>query len=357
MMYSARSRYPRKKMVVYTLTLVLVIFVVAALWTRHYYMQQLQPLQEQQSSTQITITQGMTPREVANTLEQQNIIRSSLAFQWYLRSQDLRGAIKTGQYTVSPHLTVQEIAALLTGGAPSEVAQFTVLPERRIDQIRDALIDAGFRADSVDRALNPSLYQDHPARAWTPTGANLEGYLYPETFQIDAMTTPQRIIEMSLDQMALRLTEDIRNGIEAQGLSVHEGIILASIVEREVTNDNPDDRPQVAQVFYRRLKEGMRLESDITALYGAALAGLDPLDYPGYTSEYNTYQNDGLPPTPISNVTESSLEAVARPANTDFLYFVSGDKDPVTGISTTYFSDTLAEHQRLTRQYCSTACQ
>lgn len=357
MTYSLRTGSRNKKTIAYGLVIVAVCVLAGFFGLRYYYQQLLEPVQSDQENSVIEVVAGATPQEVADILETEGIIRSSLAFQWHLRSEGLRSELKIGQYTLSPHLSSQEIATLITGGGVAEVAELTIFPERRLDQIRTSFIEAGFSPSSVDKALNPALYRDHPARAWAPAGASLEGYLYPETFQIDAMTTPQNIIELSLDQLELRLTEQVRTGIEDQGLTVHEGIILASIVEREVTDDNPDDRPRVAQVFYRRLAEGMRLESDITALYGAALDGLDPAENPGYSSPYNTYQNDGLPPTPISNVSESALQAVANPAETNFLYFVSGDKDPKTGVSTTYFSDTLAEHERLTRLYCSTACE
>ena len=128
---------------------------------------------------------------------------------------------------------------------------------------------------------------------------------------------------------------------------MHQGITLASIIEREAST--PEDRSRVAQVFYRRISEGRRLQSDATALYGAALNGAEPSAH--YESAYNTYSHDGLPPGPISNVSASSLAAVANPASTDYLYFVAGDDGQ------TYFSHTLAEHEALTQQHCTRACQ
>lgn len=118
-------------------------------------------------------------------------------------------------------------------------------------------------------------------------------------------------------------------------------------MEREVPAGG--ERAQVAQVFLKRLNMGMKLESDATASYGAILAGQEPSLT--YNSPYNTYAHPGLPPGPISNVSETSLAAVAHPATTDWLYFVSGD-DGVT-----YFSKTLAEHEALTAQHCKKLCQ
>ncbi len=135
-------------------------------------------------------------------------------------------------------------------------------------------------------------------------------------------------------------------------MSTHRAITLASILEREVVTQ--DDRKQAAQVFLKRLGSDIKLQSDATASYGAVLDGVaDKLNYNQtllYDSKYNTYENAGLPPGPISNVSESSLEAVAAPASTDWLFFVSGDD------GTTYFSKTGQEHQALTERYCKKLC-
>jgi UPF0755 protein len=130
-------------------------------------------------------------------------------------------------------------------------------------------------------------------------------------------------------------------------LSVHEALTLASIITQEVPK--AEDKAIVAQVFLKRIKNDIPLESDVTVFYAAKITGkVATLDI---DSAYNTYRNKGLPPGPVSNVTESSMRAIIQPATTDYLYFVAGD-DGVT-----HFSKTLAEHQALTRQYCKQLCQ
>lgn len=171
--------------------------------------------------------------------------------------------------------------------------------------------------------------------------------MYPESYQKSAGTDPKTIIGLSIEEMEKRLTPELRADFAKQGLSVYQAVTLASVVEKEVSN--AQDRAQVAQVFYKRLKNGMALESDATAIYGAVLAG-EARPSVRFESAYNTYSNKGLPPGPISNVTDSSLKAVARPANTDWTYFVSGDDGK------THFSKTLAEHEALTAQYCRKLC-
>ena len=146
--------------------------------------------------------------------------------------------------------------------------------------------------------------------------------------------------------MQKHLTADISDGFAAQGLGINKGIILSSMVEQEVSNQS--DRNQVAQVFLSRWKQGKPLESDVTTMYGDILAG-QPFSLT-FDTPYNVYLHKGLPPTPISNVSQSSMTAVAHPAKTNWLYFVSGDNGK------TYFSTNLKDHQALTKKYCHKLC-
>lgn len=345
--YSLRGIKNRWIRVMITIALVLVLVGGAgAIVARKLYNDNLRPVSASEASKIIEIPLGSTSSEIADILEDAGLIRKTWAFEWYVRNEGLRESLQAGTYSLKPSLSTQEITAILTQGKITQDL-VTILPGQRLDQIRDALINYGFKQKAVDAALDAKNYANHPALVDKPAKASLEGYIYPESFHKTADTDPKTIIEASLDEMQKRLTPDVRARIVKQGLTVHEGIILASIIEQEVGDVNPEDRPQVAQVFLKRIREGMRLESDATADYGAILDGQPPM--PGYDSAYNTYNNDGLTPTPISNVSETSLEAVARPAKTDYLYFVSGDGNYE---GKTYFSRTLSEHEELVRRYC-----
>jgi UPF0755 protein len=208
-------------------------------------------------------------------------------------------------------------------------------------------LKAGFSAADVDKALDPAQYPNNPALVDKPVAASLEGYLYPDSFQKTADTLPSTIVAASLAEMQDHLTPELRTAFAAEGFSTHQAITLASVVEKEVSSQ--DDRNKVAQVFLLRLKKNMPLGSDVTVLYGAIAAGQKTPSL-GFDSPYNTHIHTGLPAGPISNVTGSSLKAVAFPANTDYLYFVSGD-DGVT-----HFSHTVQEHEALTQQYCKKLC-
>lgn len=346
--YADRSTRSNRLRRVYLAAFVLVILIaVAALFVRHVYSADLQPVSKVSKTSLFTIKSGESSTEIASSLKKAGLIRSSDVFEWYVSSKNVRAELQAGTYSLSPNMSVQDIVNLFVNGKVA-ADLVTILPGQRIDQIRAALIKAGFAPAAVDTALNPKNYVGNPALADNPSSVtSLEGFLYPDSFEKTATTQPQTIIQESLDEMAQHLTPRIKAAFAHEGLSVYQGVTLASIVEQEVSSVN--DRNQVAQVFLSRLKAAMPLGSDVTALYGSIMAGQNPPTIT-YDSPYNTLLHPGLPPGPISNVGESALNAVAHPANTNWLYFVTGDNGK------TYFSTTLQQHQAYTQEYCHKLC-
>lgn len=338
-----RVRWPKR--LVIALVVIIGLVIAGMIAVRAFYDANLSAVSESTASQTYIIEEGATVNQVADDLEEKDLIRSSLVFQLYVRSKGDKNPLIAGTYRLQPNLSTPEIVAILTRGSVA-TDLVTILPGQRIDQVRESLIKSGFDEADVDAALDPATYEGNPALVDKPAGASLEGYLYPESFQRTATTKPQEIIEKSLELMSDNLTPDIRAAFASHGLSVYEGVVLASVVEQEAATQ--EDRDRVAQVFLKRLDIGMALQSDPTGKYGAMLDGKPP--QLGYPSAYNTYNNAGLMPTPISNVSKSSLLAVAKPASTDWLYFVAGDD------GRTHFSNTLEEHERLTQQYCTTLC-
>ena len=338
----------RRRITAIVISLVIVLAAGgAAVWAvRNYYQTNLKPVSSSQTAVIVTIPEGSTVSDIADLLKKDNLIRNSRIFTQYVRSQNQQDHLQAGTYSLRPSQSVQEITSIINGGNILK-RLFTILPGQRVDQIKSAMINAGFSTTEVEASFNPDLYKNFPALADKPAGASLEGYLYPDSYQKIATTKPQTIIEQSLDEMHKHLTPAIRDGLVKQGLTVHQGVNLASAIEMEVSK--PADRPIVAQVFLKRLRLGMLLQSDAMTTYGDILAGHGPST--SFDTPYNVYIHPGLPAGPISNVSQSSLEAVVSPASTDWLYFVS-DKD-----GNTYFSHTEAEHQALVRQHCQDLCQ
>jgi UPF0755 protein len=330
---------------------VLLVFIAVGgvIATRRLYSENLKPVNISSKERSVfVIASGSSVDTIATSLHDQKLIRSTTVFKQYVNGKDLGESFKAGTYRLGQYMSVSEIVSILTEGKVA-VDLFTILPGRRLDQIRQDFIDGGFAAEAVDKSLNPANYSGHPALVDKPAGATLEGYLYPDSFQKTADTDPGIIIAASLDEMNSHLTTELRSAYAAEGLTTYKAITLASVIEKEVSTQS--DRNTAAQVFFSRIKQGMRLQSDVTVLYGLALAGKDTtLVDTSFDSPYNTFLHDGLPAGPIANVTKSGLEAVAHPSNTDYLYFVAGD-DGVT-----YFSKTQAEHESLANQHCKKLC-
>ncbi len=332
--------------VIVVISLVFALVVAGAAFSvREVYLHNLRPVNASQHTVSITVPRGASVHDITLLLQQKGLIRSVWAFEWYVRSKEVRDELQAGTYELRPSQSVPEIVDVLTQGRIAK-GLVTILPAQRLSQIRERLIDSGFSTADVDKALQPDQYSSHPALVDKPASASLEGYLYPDSFEKTSDTKPETIIRASLDEMAKQLTPELRAAINSQGLTTYQGITLASIVEKEVSK--PEDRAIVSQVFYRRLRNDMVLGSDVTVLYGSLQAtGKADLTY---DSPYNTHLHVGLPPGPISNVSAVSLNAVAHPSNTDFLYFVTGD-DGVT-----YFSHTLDEHNANVAAHCQQLC-
>ncbi len=338
------SRVPRR--VILVLGVLLALALVGVFAVHHVYNARLDPVSTSQETQIFSVKQGSSVKEIANNLQDDKLIRSAWAMELYVHSKELGSSLQAGTYALSPSDGTVKIVKTLTKGVVA-TNLVTILPGQRIDQIRTSLINDGFSPTSVDAALQPSQYAELPIMAFKPTSVNtLEGLLWPDSFQKTADTDPSVIIRESLTEMGQNITADVQAAFATEGLNTYQGITLTSIVTQEVSK--PSDQAQVAQVFLSRLKQGMMLGSDVTANYGAVVAGKSP-DL-SYDSPYNTLIHTGLPPTPISTITKNALVATTSPAATNWLYFVTGDD------GTTYFSTNLQDHQAYTQKYCHKLC-
>lgn len=331
---------------VWMLSALLSAVLFSSLLSRYYYHRDLQAVSNSQQVQVFTVEKGSGVKSIAFDLKKDKLIRSEWAFQLYVRKNDLASKLQAGTYALSPSQDTQEIVKTLTGGRVS-TRLVTILPGRRVDQVRADFINYGFAPAAVDAALDPARYSDIAIMAIKPADiTTLEGLLWPDSFQKGPETDPADIIRQSIEETGQKMTPDIQAAFAAEGLTPYQGLVLASIVVQEV--NKPADQAQAAQVFLSRLKGGTMLGSDVTARYGS----IKNLGYPSltYDSPYNTHLHTGLPPTPISSINESALNASAHPAGTNWLFFVTGDD------GTTYFSHTLEEHQALTSKYCLKLC-
>lgn len=340
-----RKKASLKKILLFSCLSAIVLFVVLAVGVQYWYKQQLKPVTTSSNVISVDIEKGQSPQQISSKLQDAKIIRNSQAFLWYLRQRGLMNKLQAGHYELDSSKTTNEVVNALTSGDVA-TKQFTILPGRRLDQIKQKFLDSGFSKQEVEQAFLANNYANHPALVAKPASQNLEGYIFPDTFNLDTTTKPNQIIEQSLGEMAKALSPDVIDAFQKNGLTIYQGITLASIIEKEASGEA--DKRDIAAVFYNRLKKDMNLQSDVTYHYGAYLLGVEPTNT--LNSPYNTYRIKGLPPGPISNVSKSSLQAAAYPSQAQYLFFVAGDNGK------TYFANTLEEHDALAKQYCQKKC-
>lgn len=290
-----------------------------------------------------TLAPGTGIEELSQQLRNQRLIRSPQAFTVYATLTGARRNLQAGSYDISPSDSSREILEAITGGNVA-ANTFVVTEGLTMAQIKDLAKAQGINAKEFDAALAQEY--EYPFLAQRPAGASLEGYLFPDSYQLIKPVRPVAVVRLLLENFQKQLAAtDFEQKYAAKGLSLHQAVTLASIVEREVRSD--EDRALVAQLYMNRLAANMPLQADPTALYGAEIAGrqLSPAEAVRFNSPYNTYLQRGLPPGPISNPGLSALRAVANPRQNDYLYFLSGNDGK------THFARTYEEHQRNIERY------
>lgn len=322
---------------------VLIVGSILSMWL--WLSIQLSPLgDDKQQLIAITIKPGSTPSEIGKLLKEKSVIRSADAFDIHTRLSGTRGLLQAGTYRLSPSESTQQIVGHLTSG---KVDQFSItfLPGATLAEHKKVLRSADFSDAEIDEAFSATY--ESPLFEGRPAGADLEGYIYGETYNFSTGSSVGQILERTFQEFYDDLqSEGLIEKIQQRDLTLYQGITLASIIQREESKTN--DQKQVAQVFYTRLEMGMPLGSDVTYQYAAEKLGVERdvnLDSP-----YNTRRYTGLPPGPIASPGLDSLRATAEPASGSYVYFLSGDDDK------TYFSYTFEEHEANIRDHCKVKC-
>lgn len=334
----------RKNVILIVISTLLLLLVAAGIGGFLWYKAALTPVSSDKTRMRIDIAVGSSPADVGQTLFEKKLIRSTLAFDIYTRLSGSGSSFQAGTYNLSPSESTEIIVNHLVSGKTDEFS-LTFLPGATLKENRKQLLSVGYSEIEIDAALSKTY--NHPLFIDKPTSADLEGYIYGETYNFSGSATVEQILTRTFDEYYAKIQKnDLINKFKAQGLNLYEGITLASIIQRE--EPNPTDQKQVAQVFYLRLKEGMTLGSDVTAYYGADQIGVErsvAVDTP-----YNTRLHTGLPPGPIATPGFTGLQAATNPASGDYLFFLSGDDD------VTYYARTDAEHQVNIRNHCRVKC-
>jgi len=300
---------------------------------------------------EFVVEPGQAASDIAAELEPAGLLADTSLFLNYLRYRGLDSQLEAGTYRIDPRWTIPDLALGLTESFGQEIA-LRFLEGWRVEEmaaylsiVTPAQIEGDAFLNIVQRRtqFDPSPYA---ALETLPDGASLEGFLFPDTYRVPLDADAALLVDLMLRNFEQRVTPDLRAAIAGNGLSLRDGLTLASIVEREAPL--AEERPRVAAVFYNRLAQEMPLQADPTVQYAVGFdeasgswwkSGLTQADLQ-LPTPYNTYLNIGLPPGPIANPGLSSLQAVAYPLQSNELYFVADCDGPGGHI----FSETYAEH-------------
>lgn len=288
----------------------------------------------------VEIPTGATLADVSRDLQSRGLLRRAAAFRLLARLRGDAAQLRAGEYAIAPSQSGGQVLDQLVEGRV--VLHRLSIPEG----LTAAEIAQRLQAEGIVDAKDFLAVVHDPTAAGEMgvQGKSLEGYLFPETYQLAGGLPAREVARTFVDEF-LTVWKEIGPLAAKRGLSMHETVTLASIVEKET--GVPSERPLVAAVFENRLKIGMRLETDPAVIYGIPHfdGNLRKSDLENAANPYNTYMHGGLPPGPIANPGEASLRAVVQPANVDYLYFVSRND------GTHQFSRTYQQHLAAVDRY------
>jgi UPF0755 protein len=307
----------------------------------------------------VTITDGQGLLDVAASLNEIGVLKNVDALRLYLRLNSPALDIKQGRYEIPNNLNIPELIALLNSG-PSHTIVSVIIPEGlRADEISERIARAFSKAEStffsaaefMNIVENPDNFEFSPAvqtflNSYKPIGKPLEGFLFPDTYNLSDDASSLDIVNLLLSTLIRRLEEKGINPENSGRLSsFYEVLTMASIVEREA-NTLPE-RKQVADIFIRRMETGWQLGSDVTLLYSFKDWTLELSNAQLFDSSnpYNTRVNRGLIPTPICNPGADTILATIEPTPNNYFFFIAD----MNGI--TRFAETEAQHYQNIEQY------
>lgn len=314
-----------KMVKVLIISVVLLIIVLGGL--KYYYELNTRPVSSdgEQKSVKVEIQSGSTTSDIAKILKENNLIRDKNVFRIVSRIKGTEGKLKAGFYEFDSSMTPEEILnKLVVGGKDGETIKFTIPEGFTIEEIAEKLANENIinKDKFIDLTYDIEKFsKEYKFLNDIPEKMNMEGYLYPNTYQIYKDSTEYEIIKRMLDEFNNKYNEIIKNKEIPLDLSVYELITLASLVEREAKVDK--DRNLVSSVIYNRLKIDMPLQIDATIQY-ALENRKEKLTYDDLEvdSIYNTYKNKGLPVGPICSPGIESINSSLNPENTDYIFYV-----------------------------------
>lgn len=347
-----------KKIMKYFMIALLVIVLVGGFFTWNYIKGETQPVDTAQTElVSFEIEQGASVKEVSKALEEEGIIRNSKLFNFYLKFKNVSG-FKSGLYHVSKSMTLDEIIAELSGQGKDKDQNATKVLIREGEQLTEIAKEVekstkysaeDFMAKVQDEDFLRYLVQKFPKLLTQSYNGYqvkyvLEGYLFPATYDMNDSKT----LQMLITEMVAKTDEVMSkyyDKILASDYTLQETMALASLIEKEGTK--LEDRKKISSVFHNRIKENMKLQTDVSVQYALGehkeALSLSDLEV---DSPYNLYQNYGVGPGPYNSPSEDAIVAAMEPEKTDYLYFLADIKTKEI-----YYAKTYEEHLELKAKY------
>lgn len=291
----------------------------------------------------VEVPAGAGPATIGQRLVEAGVVRDEMTFRGAIWMSGRARELKAGEYQFDRAMTPMDVIDKIARGDVYR-RRITFREGLTIPEMAAVYEQSGFgtAADFRKAASDASLIED-----LDPDARDLEGYLFPETYALPRGTPASALVAQMVGLFHKAFTPAVRDAIKAQGLTVREAVTVASLVEKETAV--AEERPVVAAVYLNRKRIGMPMQADPTVIYALQLAGRydgnirrDDLQF---DSPYNTYRYPGLPPGPIASPGRAALEAVANPADSEYLYFVSRND------GSHVFSRTYEEHSRNVREW------
>ena len=303
----------------------------------------LSPISDNPETQRVSIRQGMSVEAVADMLYKKELIRSPFAFTFWSR---LTGSnIQAGEHLIAPSYSVIQIADKLRTTAKNEIS-VRIPSGYDLKSLREVFKKYGWTDSEITDAYNKKY--DSPILYDKPAKASLEGYIYPDTYNVFISDDLSALIQKAIDNMYKKvMTDGVWTSKKSNGMTFYKTLTLASIVYKEV--GNPTDQKKIAGVFFNRLNVGMRLDADPTFRF-AYNNGLCHENKPSCNSEYNTRLHTGLPPGPISTVQISAIKAVVNPIKSGYYYFLAGDDGKI------YYAMNDEQHHLNIINHCRVNC-
>lgn len=309
----------------------------------------------------VTIPTGANAAQIVEAIEAAGAVSDAGALRVLLRLTGAGADLQAGRYQFREHAGPAEVLRVLRGG-PNGVLRLTVREGLRVEEIGGLVVRAGLATpEEWDTAVKKP--RPAPFLALRPPDADLTGYLFPASYDIDGSTTAETLVQAMLDAFAERVAPLDAEARRTNG-SLYEALTLASIIERETVW--AEERATVAAVFRNRLRAGIGLQADPTVQFALTRGprGAASIAASGYwkqsltpddlkvDSRYNTYLLPGLPPGPIANPGMGSIEAALHPAAVDYLYFVAAPSCDGHHL----FATTLAQHNANVAAFRASPC-